>query len=326
MGGGREPSLDARIVDANGQELSEIVYTIGESVDPEFYVKSDNYGERLQFLELDCGKTEEVAFTRGEYNKLKKRFKITVQYVPNKPGSYTYTLFVNYDDKIDDCQELQFTVKVQGQEIETDENIVITLTKNVESTGYVEDELSVEAKTNIECTFTYQWFSTDDNSGADTKIDGAVSQVFTPTAAGRYFCRITAVSTKNSSLKKSQDSAACTVSVRSPNDPVKPVITKQPVATSVEVGGSFTLSVTAAVSDGGTLSYQWYNDKGMLQGATSVTYTKNSAAVADSGEYYVIVTNTRNGKTITATSNKVKVTVNAPVGETGSVGGSFDFN
>ena len=68
-----------------------------------------------------------------------------------------------------------------------------------------------------------------------------------------------------------------------------PTITTQP-ATKTDFGaGNMTATVVAEVSDGGTLTYQWYNaaDDSEVVGATAATLS-----TADEGTYYVIVTNT----------------------------------
>jgi hypothetical protein len=69
-----------------------------------------------------------------------------------------------------------------------------------------------------------------------------------------------------------------------------PTITAQPVTNITFGAGNLTASVAAEVSDGGNLSYQWYNaaDDSKVDGATSATLT-----TADEGTYYVIVTNTK---------------------------------
>lgn len=54
-----------------------------------------------------------------------------------------------------------------------------------------------------------------------------------------------------------------------------------------------TLSVDASVSDGGTLSYQWY--KGSKPVGTDSSLVLSNVAMADAGSYYVKVTNTLNG-------------------------------
>jgi hypothetical protein len=85
-----------------------------------------------------------------------------------------------------------------------------------------------------------------------------------------------------------------------------------------------TLSVSASVSDGGTLSYQWYintansNSGGTaIGGATTSSYSPPTATGGDCF-YYVVVTNTNtsvNGaQTATATSDVARVRVSSPTG------------
>jgi hypothetical protein len=77
--------------------------------------------------------------------------------------------------------------------------------------------------------------------------------------------------------------------------------------------------VSASVSDGGTLSYQWYSNTSnsnvggtAITGATATNYTPPTSA-AGTVYYYVVVTNTNtnvNGnQTATATSNVAAITV-----------------
>ena len=78
--------------------------------------------------------------------------------------------------------------------------------------------------------------------------------------------------------------------------PQKPVLTNDlPAEKSAAVGDAVTLSVEASVSDGGTLSYQWYKD-GSPVGDNSPSYAIGSAALSDSGSYWVEVTNTLDGE------------------------------
>ena len=64
-------------------------------------------------------------------------------------------------------------------------------------------------------------------------------------------------------------------------------ITVQPVSPGiVGVGSPFSLSVTAV---GETLTYQWYLDNVLISGATSATYSIASTAIADYGNYHVVV-------------------------------------
>lgn len=94
-------------------------------------------------------------------------------------------------------------------------------------------------------------------------------------------------------------------------EPVEPTITTQPVSATYELGATATaLQIQASVSDGGTLTYQWYKNGSVISGATSTSYTPDISA-SGSNSYYCIVTNTLNGNIKTKTSNTITITVNA---------------
>jgi hypothetical protein len=94
-------------------------------------------------------------------------------------------------------------------------------------------------------------------------------------------------------------------------------------ATQYTAGEEITLTVTAGVSDGGTLMYQWYSSNandgtGLVQlpGATNPTYTWTSTAAEEGIQYYyVVVTNTNGDPGVTGeqivskTSNPVAIDV-----------------
>jgi hypothetical protein len=102
-----------------------------------------------------------------------------------------------------------------------------------------------------------------------------------------------------------------------------PSIGTQPIAATVNEGDSSpTLSVSASVSDSGTLSYQWYSNTtnssssgSAISGATSSSYSAPTNA-AGTIYYYILVTNTNSGatgvQTASATSSVAQVTV-API-------------
>ncbi|MCR8630231.1 discoidin domain-containing protein [Paenibacillus radicis (ex Xue et al. 2023)] len=103
-----------------------------------------------------------------------------------------------------------------------------------------------------------------------------------------------------------------------------PIIESQPKGATVNEGDSSpTLSAAASVSDGGTLSYQWYsNTTNSNSGGTAIGGAMSASYVAPTNAagtkyYYVVVTNTNNGvdgvRAVTATSNVVAVSVNALV-------------
>jgi len=90
------------------------------------------------------------------------------------------------------------------------------------------------------------------------------------------------------------------------------------------------LSITASVTDGGTLSYQWYkNDAASTDGAqaidgeTGASYTPATSA-AGTTYYYCVITNTKDGQTATAISAIAKITVNDPAPTTYTV--TYDAN
>jgi hypothetical protein len=102
----------------------------------------------------------------------------------------------------------------------------------------------------------------------------------------------------------------------------RPTITTQPVNANYSIGATVTpLTVAATVSDGGTLSYQWYSNTAnvsaggtVINGAKSTSYTP-PATTMGTIYYYAMVTNTNTGSNIngntTATmpSNPATVTV-----------------
>lgn len=69
---------------------------------------------------------------------------------------------------------------------------------------------------------------------------------------------------------------------------VAPQITQQPVAGSACSGGSFSFTVVAT---GSSPTYQWKRNTVNISGATSPTYTINSASSGDAGSYTCVVTN-----------------------------------
>nr|WP_173023491.1 MULTISPECIES: InlB B-repeat-containing protein [unclassified Pseudoflavonifractor] len=106
-----------------------------------------------------------------------------------------------------------------------------------------------------------------------------------------------------------------------PVDAQTPAITAQPADISVTPGGAAVLSVSAAVSDGGTLSYQWYSStQDSAQGGTPIAGATDAhysapTAFEGTGYYYVVVTNTNGGatgeKTASIASDTAEVIVTA---------------
>lgn len=69
-----------------------------------------------------------------------------------------------------------------------------------------------------------------------------------------------------------------------------PVVTRPPVGSTNNVGGSFVLSAAGSIGIP-PLSYQWQLNGTNLPGATAMLYTNSAAAASDSGDYTVVVQN-----------------------------------
>jgi hypothetical protein len=98
-----------------------------------------------------------------------------------------------------------------------------------------------------------------------------------------------------------------------------PAISGHPQSTTVNLDASVSLSVSASVTDGGTLTYQWYSNANnsnsggtAISGATNATYSPATNTIGT--KYYcVVITNTNNSasgtKTASITSNAAGVIV-----------------
>ena len=147
-----------------------------------------------------------------------------------------------------------------------------------------------------------------------TKITGATSggEITGLTNGTAYSVVVTA----NKAGYNAADSTVRTGTLVLPVNAVQPVISAQPQSGSFFKTG--TLSVTASVTDGGALTYQWYrNTSNSATGGTAIVgATGSSYTLSNLGTYYyyVIITNTivNNGdggtKTAQITSNVVAVT------------------
>ncbi|MGG4146051.1 S-layer homology domain-containing protein [Paenibacillus algorifonticola] len=196
--------------------------------------------------------------------------------------------------------------------------------------GDTSPTLSVTASVSDGGALSYQWYSntTSSNSGGTLIDDATDAEYEAPTAsAGTTYYYVVVTNTNNSvnGVKAaSTTSAPAPVTVNALVNAEAPSISGQPADQTANVGDtSPTLSVTASVSDGGALSYQWYsnttnsNSGGtLIDDATDAEYEAPTAS-ASTTYYYVVVTNTNNSvngtKTAIATSGVAKVTVNMPL-------------
>ncbi len=197
--------------------------------------------------------------------------------------------------------------------------------------------LSVTANVTDSGTLSYQWYKNTVNSNTGGTAVGTDNASYTPgtgtVGTFYYYCEVTNTNTSVSgSQTATATSGVAAIIVNALVNAEMPNITVQPQNATYTQGNTATaLSVAASVSDGGTLSYQWYQNTGnsttggTLVGTNNPNYTPDTSSVG-SLYYYCIVTNTNTGvsgvQTATATSSIATITVNALVNaETPNISG-----
>jgi hypothetical protein len=183
--------------------------------------------------------------------------------------------------------------------------------------------LSVSASVNDGSELTYQWYKNENNSNEDGEpIANETKARYKPpiSATGTlyYYVAVTnsAVSGNTTSTAVSR---AVEITVNELANARVPTISTQPHSAVYKNGvtGVAELKVTASVSDGGTLSYQWYKnennsneDGDLIEGADQPAYTPSTDK---SAYYYVVITNHNSGidgnKYAKITSDAVKIEI-----------------
>ena len=192
--------------------------------------------------------------------------------------------------------------------------------QNAEVFAGTQHSLSVKAVSVDGGYLSYRWYSntTESNSGG-TPISGATSETYNfmvNSDTWYYYVVITNTNNNVTGIKTAtvtSDVITLTVNAQTPN------ITRQPISATIGFGKGHTLSALVNVTDGGTLSYQWYSSAGNsnsdgtpIYGEINSTYnlTKDIVGIY---YYYVVITNTNdrvNGaKTTSITSNAAILTV-----------------
>ncbi|MCL1984275.1 MAG: hypothetical protein FWG58_02600, partial [Methanomassiliicoccaceae archaeon] len=181
-------------------------------------------------------------------------------------------------------------------------------------------ELYVTAAVTDGGMLTYQWYGSGDGTDFGP-ISGAVSETYdapTGTIGWRYYYVIvtnTIDDNYDGGIKTKEvksDVIALKVNDAAAVDADVPDITSQPVGGSVNQNAVKVLTVEASVTDGGTLTYQWYSIDTPVAGATGTSYTVPTD-VTGTLYYYVVVTNTNTGadgnNTAASTSKIVMIKV-----------------
>ncbi len=204
--------------------------------------------------------------------------------------------------------------------ISSHSNSEITVTLNENFT------LTIEASISDGGTLSYQWYSNNTNSNSGgTAITGATNSTYTVptnlTGVFYYYCVVTNTNnTVNGNTTATTSSAVAIIKVIEAKDAETPTISSHPESTTVKKGNELNLTIQASVSDGGTLSYQWYsNSTNSITGASAISGETNSTyTVPTTTEgtfyYYCVVKNTNNSvngnQTATETSDIAEVIVN----------------
>lgn len=263
--------------------------------------------------------------------------KVSTGNITQGNGSVTFNLPVNYDPSTDEIYI--FSEQVNGNSLSDyasepqkiianagTPSITISPQNGIYNQGATATELSVVASIIDGGTLSYQWYSnTTDNNTSGTLIPDAMAASYTPdtNTVGElyYYCEVTNTNTGVIGAQTATaTSTAAKITINALVNAETPNITAHPQSVTYRQGNSAVpLSVTASVTDGGILSYQWYsnttdNNTGgtLIPGATAASDTPDTNTVGE-WYYYCEVTNTNTGvngaQTATATSTAAKVTV-----------------
>ncbi|GBU28875.1 hypothetical protein R84B8_02437 [Treponema sp. R8-4-B8] len=232
-----------------------------------------------------------------------------------QPGRNTILIIVTADSGITNTYTLTVNVLVNAKE-----PVINVQPQNAEVSAGTQHSLSVTAVSIDGGILSYQWYSnTTESNSEGTLIPGATSAIYNFTVDSEiwhYYVVITNTNNEVTGIKfatVASDAITLTVNAQTPN------ITVQPNSKTIGFSLLHTLSVTANVTDGGTLSHQWYeNTSNSNSGGTPISGEVNSAYnltidIVGVYYYYVILTNTNdrvNGtKTTSITSNVATLTV-----------------
>jgi alpha-tubulin suppressor-like RCC1 family protein len=197
---------------------------------------------------------------------------------------------------------------------------VITLQPTSESAFVNETvELSVSAVSTDNGELSYQWYT---NTAADTNgaspISGAVSSIFDVptdlTGVQYYFVVVknTLISATGSTVETTTSNIV-SITIVSPTTASSPVISGQVTGSNAMLGYSALLFVSASVTDGGNLTYQWYmNTTASTTGGTAISGEVDSIYIAPGNVigtfyYYAVVTNTIGSSSASVTSDLITV-------------------
>lgn len=173
--------------------------------------------------------------------------------------------------------------------------------------------LTVVAAGGIGSSFDYQWYNSPTNtSSGGTPISGAINATFTPPTTGAgtfyYYCQVT----QPSGIGCGVTSAVATVIIN-----LAPLVSTQPIGSSICVGNSSTVLSLAYSNGVGVPTYQWYSNSNnsntggtAISGAVGATYSPPSSTAGTTYYYCVITFPSLSGGCEVITTNTAEIIVN----------------
>ena len=149
----------------------------------------------------------------------------------------------------------------------------------------------------------FQW----QRNGVDLPGQTTEFLLIVPVVVGDAAASFRAVVT-NAYGSATSDAAVLTVNT----SPLPPLITGQPLPKFVQIGATATFDVVA-VSQGGTLTYQWRRNGTPIGGATGSSYTAPAANATDNGAAFSVVVTSSNGTSTTSNGAVLSVGVATPL-------------
>ena len=229
--------------------------------------------------------------------------------------------------------------EVSTDPIEVEEAAIVITINGVPAIGYVGDALVANVTSAVPCNYTYEWYMLGNDSGNIVKLTETsntyvltdeIWEEMSSDDSVNVYVKVKAES-KATGEVITKESSRCRFEVA--EAPI-PSFTTQPSAQSeMFCNEEVTLSATAKVEEG-VITYQWYKDDSLISGATDSLYKVTFTCKGDcSGEvdspkehkYYVIATNTLDGKTTAKQSDVVAIKVKHVSDTNGAANGSFQF-
>jgi hypothetical protein len=254
----------------------------------------------------------------------------SAQYLPSTATVgvlYYYVVITNTNNAVNGTK----TASITSNTVTVTVNAIInaqapSITTHPYGATYIKDgtpnTLSVYAYSLDGGNLSYQWYKNAVNSTNGGETVGTNSTTYTPstTSTGTlyYYCVVTNTNNAvNGTTTATAASNTAAIAVVPLVNAQTPVITGQPSGAVYNHNAApSNLSVTANVTDGGILSYQWYS---YLAGGSAAPVGTNSAQHLPSTTalgvvyFYVVITNTNNSvngtKTAAETSNTAAITV-----------------